>query len=170
MKKRFATLFVLAAACLSAAPRPPAPPALILRGTGLTETALTLEQFAALPHRTLTVKDHDGELKYEGVTVQDLLTKAGMTFGQALRGPRLRDFLLAEASDGYGVIFALPELSEEFSDRLVLVADRADGKPLPDRDGPLHIVVSDEKKHARWVRKLASLTIQTAPNATPAAK
>src|SRR5262249_29307772 len=83
--------------------QPETPPAsLKISGAGLKDTELKLTDLAALPRHTLTVKEKEGaEAKYEGVAVQELLTKAGMTFGQSLRGPRLRDYLLVQASDGY---------------------------------------------------------------------
>ncbi|HEY6564828.1 MAG TPA: hypothetical protein VIY86_10055, partial [Pirellulaceae bacterium] len=78
------------------------------------------------------------------------------------RGPRMADYLIAQSLDGYRVVFALPELDSEFSDRVVIVADRLNGKPLDERDGPLRIIVSDEFKHARWIRQLNLLTVATA--------
>ncbi len=147
---------------------PAAPATLKVRGTGLSATEFRTADLAAMPRRTLTVNDRDGEAKYEGVTMQEILTKAGMGFGQALRGPRLRDYLLAEAGDGFAVVFALPELSEEFSDRVVIVADTLNGAPIAGRDGPLKIIVSDEKKHARWVRNVVSLVVRTAAPEAPA--
>lgn len=155
-----------------AAQRPPEPasqaptaapaPALRIRGVGLQETSFGPADLASLPRRTVSVKDKDeAEVKYEGVIVRELLSKAGMKFGQSLRGPRLRDYLLAEGSEGYAVIFALPELSDEFSDNIVLIADRVNGEPISGRDGPLRIVATHDKKHARWVRNVTSLTIQT---------
>ena len=124
--------------------------------------ALTTADFKAMPHRTLTVKDKDAQpITYSGVTVEDILTKAGVPLGSSLKGQRLRDYLLAEATDGYAVVFALPELSADYTDRVVIVADAADNKPLSDKDGPLKIIVSDEKKHARSVRNLTTLTVHT---------
>jgi len=153
----------------AAQPPRPVPPALRVSGTGLKDTGLSPADLAAMPRRTVTVKERETtEAKYEGVAVQELLSKAGMGFGQALRGARLRDYLLAESADGYAVVFALPEVAEEFSDRVVIVADRVDGAPISGRDGPLRVVVSDEKKHARWVRNVVSLTVRTAPPEPPA--
>jgi len=157
---------------MGTASQPEAPPtSLRLSGTGLKSITLSAAELAAMPRRVITVTEKEGaEAKYEGVTVQDLLSAAGMSFGQSLRGPRLRDYLLAEAADGYGVIFALPEISLEFSDRVIIVADKINGGPITGRDGPLRVIVSDEKKHARWVRNVASLTVQTPEKPAPAAK
>lgn len=139
-----------------------APGTLRVAGRGLKAIELSMSDFRAMPRRTVTVKDKDGKpLVYDGVLAQHVLSKAGLDFGQGMLGPRLRDYLLAEASDGYAVVFALPELSAEFSDRAVLVADTCNDKPLTEKDGPFKIIVSDERKHSRWVRNLTSLTVHT---------
>lgn len=132
-------------------------------GVGLEAAEFDAQRLAALPRSTVRVADKsETPLTFEGVRVADLLMAAGMKFGHNLRGPRLADYLIVESADGYRVVCALTELDAEFSDRVVLLADRCDGQPLPGRDGPLRIVVSDEKKHARWVRNVASLTIASA--------
>ncbi len=158
---------IAALACLLIGPasQPPAPSAAALHvsGVGVKDVTLTGADLAVMARRTVVVKEREAESKYEGVAVQEVLAKAGMAFGQSLRGARLRDYLVAADPAGYAVVFALPEVSEEFSDRVVMVADKLDGAPISGRDGPLRIVVSDEKKHARWVRNVSSLTVQTAP-------
>ena len=72
-------------------------------------------------------------------------------------------YLLVEAADGYRVVFALPELDPAFTDRVILLADRADGHPLDNKEGPFHIVVPGEKRMARWVRQVTSLKVVQAP-------
>jgi hypothetical protein len=66
-------------------------------------------------------------------------------------------YLVVEASDGYRAVFALPELDPEFTDRVILLADRRDGRPLSDHDGPLQVIAPGEKWHARWVRQVIRL-------------
>lgn len=41
------------------------------------------------------------------------------------------------------------------------LANRCNGKGLSEHDEPLRIVVSDEKRHARWVRQVTGLTVAT---------
>jgi hypothetical protein len=67
-----------------------------------------------------------------------------------------------EAHDGYQVLFTLPELDSLFTDRVVLLADRRDGKPLSEKEGPLRIVVPDEKRQARWIRQVKSIAVRHA--------
>jgi hypothetical protein len=70
---------------------------------------------------------------------------------------------VASAADGYRAVFALPELDPAFTDGVVLVADKRDGRPLGGEEGPLRLVVAGEKRQARWVRQLTSLSVRTAP-------
>jgi DMSO/TMAO reductase YedYZ molybdopterin-dependent catalytic subunit len=143
----------------------PAASAVLLHVTGEVKTKLELkaEDLARMPRRTVEAKDHDGKpTKFEGVVLADVLASAGVPFGSVLRGENLARFLLATAADGYRVVFALPELDPEFTDDVVLLADRRDGQPLPEREGPLRLVVPHEKRQARWIRQLTTLTVLTA--------
>jgi hypothetical protein len=118
------------------------------------------EQLAKLPRQTVKAKAHDGaESQYEGVALVEILAKAGVPMGKDLRGKAMELFLVVEASDGYRAVFALPELDSAYSDRVILLADRRDGRPLSSREGPLQIVVPGERRHARWVRQVIRLRI-----------
>jgi hypothetical protein len=91
------------------------------------------------------------------------LEKAGVGFGETVRGKRLASYLLVEAADGYRVVMALPELDPAFTDKQVVLAFLKDGKPLDDKEGPYRIVIPDEKRMARWVRQVTTLKIVDAP-------
>jgi hypothetical protein len=114
-----------------------------------------------MPRKTLTVENpHEKKSEtYEGVLLQTLLAKAGAPRGHDMRGPAMATYLLAEASDGYRVVFSLAELDADFTDAQVLVADTLDGAPLGANLGPLRLVVPQDKRPARWVRMLKSLTV-----------
>jgi hypothetical protein len=158
--KRLVAVATLAALAALAAQR--AEVFLLVRHLDQTRK-LSATDLARLPRRTIDVTDEERRGTYEGVRLIDVLTHAGVTFGQTLRGGRLATYLLASATDGYRVVFALPEIDPEFARHDILVADRRDGQPLPSRDGPLQLVVLADKRHARWVRGLTSLTIAAAP-------
>lgn len=112
---------------------------------------------------SVQTRDHDGkESKFEGVRLGDILQKAGVKFGKDLRDKALAAYLLVEAADGYQAVFALPELDSAFTERVILLADRCDGRPLSEKAGPLQIIVPHEKRHARWVRQVKTLTVQRA--------
>jgi DMSO/TMAO reductase YedYZ molybdopterin-dependent catalytic subunit len=141
------------------------PPGILLRVGG--DVPRTLEStgmdLARMPHRTVRAKDHAGrESTFEGVPLVEVLKAAGVKFGHDLRGPALATYLVVEAADGYRVVFALPELDPASTDRVILLADRRDGKLLDGKEGPLRIVVPDEKRHSRWVRQVISLKLKRA--------
>ena len=139
----------------------PASGGIRVSGVGLKAITLSHADLDKMPRTTVKAADHDTPVTFQGWRVGDILKKAGFTFGQHFRGPRLADYLTVTSAEGYRVVFALPELDAEFSDRVVLLADKENGKPLSQRDGPYRVIVSDEKKHARWVRNVASLNVAT---------
>jgi hypothetical protein len=120
---------------------------------------LTLAEIAALPHEAVTVEDHGKSVRFEGVPLRLVLEKADVTFGDSLRGKRLAECLLVEAADGYRVVFALPELDPGFTDRVILLADKADDRPLDNKEGPFRIIVPGEKRMARWARQVMTLKV-----------
>ena len=69
-------------------------------------------------------------------------------------------YLVVEATDSYRVVFALPEIDPAFTERTILLVDRRDHQPLSPHDGPLHVIVPGEKRHARWVRQVTAFTIR----------
>ena len=76
-----------------------------------------------------------------------------------MKGPQMSKALLLEAADDYKVVFALAELDPDFSDRQIILADKRDGKPLDDKQGPWRIVAPGDKRPARWIRQVTSLKI-----------
>jgi DMSO/TMAO reductase YedYZ molybdopterin-dependent catalytic subunit len=67
--------------------------------------------------------------------------------------------LVAEASDGYRVAFALAELDPGTGDTQVLLAHRMNGAALDGEVGPLRLVVPKDKRPARWIRQLSTLHV-----------
>ena len=122
--------------------------------------SLSQEQLAKLPRQTVRAKAHDGvDSVFEGVPLIEILAKAGVATGQALRGPAMAQYVIVEAADGYRAAFAVAELDPVFTDRVTLLADHRDGKLLSTQSGPLQIIVPGEKKHARWVRQVITLKV-----------
>jgi hypothetical protein len=71
--------------------------------------------------------------------------------------------VLAEATDGYRVVFSLAELDSGIVESEVIVADTMDGAALGGKEGPFRLVAPDEKRPARWVRMLKSITVVRIP-------
>jgi len=122
-------------------------------------TALTTTQISNLPRVIVQVLDHDAPAQFEGVSLASLLSLAGVQLGDKLRGPRMTEVLLVEATDGYKAVFALAEVDPAFAVREIILADKRDGKQLDDKEGPLRIVVPGDKRAARWVRQVNVLRI-----------
>ncbi len=115
-----------------------------------------------MPRKTLKVTNpHEGtEDTYEGVLLSDLLKQAGVPSGKDLRGAALATYVVAEASDGYRVIFSIGEVDPDVHDSEILVADSINGAVAMGANlGPLRLVVPHDKRPARWVRMLQSLTV-----------
>jgi DMSO/TMAO reductase YedYZ molybdopterin-dependent catalytic subunit len=99
------------------------------------------------------------EETYEGVAVQELLRRAGVPQNEKLRGSAMATYVLAEAADGYRVLYSLAELDSDFQDSEVIVADTMNGSPLGEKQGPFKVVAPHDKRPARWIRMLQSLTV-----------
>lgn len=119
-------------------------------------TVLARADIEALPHTKVTT---GASTTFEGVSLKAVLEKAGVEFGETLKGKRLASYLLVEAADGYRVVIALPELDPAFTDKQVILAFLKDGKPLDEKEGPYRVVIPDEKRMARWVRQVTALKI-----------
>jgi DMSO/TMAO reductase YedYZ molybdopterin-dependent catalytic subunit len=126
-----------------------------------TPLVLTVADLKKMPRKTLTVVNpHDKKTEtYEGVLLEELLNKAGVAQGEKLRGTLMVTYVIAEAEDGYRVVFSLAELDSGILESEVIVADTVDGVPLAAKQGPFRLVAPHEKRPARWVRMLKSITV-----------
>jgi hypothetical protein len=124
---------------------------------------LSPADFHALPHVTITVHNShaDASETYSGVPLSTLLEKVNAPLGKELRGEAMTSYVIATGSDGYSVVLSLAEIDPEFHAGQVVVADAREGKPL-EKNGPFQLIVSDDKRPARWVHNLVSITVQRA--------
>lgn len=115
---------------------------------------------AGLPAATATLAVHGGKTVCEGVWLSDLVARSGLPVGEMVKGPALATVLVADAADGYRVVFSLGEVDAKLGHTPILVADRCDGKPLAARDGPVRLVVPGDMRGARSVKQLKTLQAQ----------
>ena len=135
----------------------------VLRVTGMVQRPLALRDsdLQGLPRKHLAVTDEKGKpVTYDGVAVADILLRAGAPLGRRLRGQQMRCYVVVDAEDGYRVVYALPEFDPDFTDKVVIVADRRDGHALGPGEGPFRLVAPDDKRHARWVREVTVLDVE----------
>jgi DMSO/TMAO reductase YedYZ molybdopterin-dependent catalytic subunit len=133
----------------------------VVQVTGEVKQPLSLSaaDLAKMPRATVHTTSNGIETVYEGVWLHDVLKKAGVPEGSELRGKALTTYVLAEAQDGYQVVFSLGELDPAFIDNEVLLADTANGKPLFGAQGRFRLVVPKDKPGARSVRMLNKIEV-----------
>jgi len=159
MRSLFVMLLIVPASAFAQAWQP-----VVLHVTGNVPTHLDLSvaDLASLPRLTLHVTDEKGVgADYAGVPVAAILEKAGAPLGKKLKGPNMAVGVLAGAPDGYHVLYALAEFDAAFTDRVIILADHRDGKPLDAHEGPLRIVVPGDRRGARWIRGVTTLEVTT---------
>jgi DMSO/TMAO reductase YedYZ molybdopterin-dependent catalytic subunit len=153
----------------STTPPPPSPAVqpqvndarFVVDGDVETPLSLPLSELSSLPRETLKVtNEHSGKDEtYQGVPVTELLKRAGVPQGHELRGAAMTTYVRAQGADGYSVTFSLAELDTSILDSDVIVADTLNGEPIPGKLGPLRLVAPHDKRPARWVSMLRSLTV-----------
>jgi hypothetical protein len=104
--------------------------------------------------------------KYSGVPLAELLHVAGVEWGGKC-SPLLTCYVLVESSDSYCVLFSIPEIDPEQRHKMVILADRCDGKPLSAADGPYQAIEEDAKQHGRWVKQVKRISLQMAARQRP---
>ena len=135
-------------------------PALTLVGDSGQTKALSLTDRAALPQFEVREVTRDSAtIVFRGPTLRALMTLVGAPAGHALRGPNMALVVVAEASDGYKVAYALAELDEQFGARTAILALSQNGAKLPATEGPLRVIISGEQHHARWIRQVVRLQL-----------
>lgn len=166
MKKNF--LLFAAALCLLASPAwsqtaPAQQPTVKVVGEVLKPLTLSAADLAGMPRANAEAKDKQGVMhSFSGVALSTIFEQAGVTTGRQLRGENLAKYLLVTCADGYQVVFSLAELDSSFTDRVVILADQIEGKPLPAGTGPFRLIVPGEKKPARNCFQVTTLAIRFA--------
>jgi DMSO/TMAO reductase YedYZ molybdopterin-dependent catalytic subunit len=120
---------------------------------------LTADDLAKMARSSVKTASNGMETTYDGVWLHEVLKRAGAPQGPTLRGKALAGYVLAEAQDGYQVVFSLAELDPAFIDNQILLADTANGKPLFGANGRFRLVVPKDKPGARSVRMLTRLEV-----------
>ncbi len=126
--------------------------------------AINATTLAGLPRISIKATDERGATStYTGVSLRDLLVRAGAPSGEAVRGKAMMSYVVISAADNYHVLFVLPELDASYTDHVVLIAETKDGAPLPANLGPFRLINNFDKREARWVRQVTDVELQNAP-------
>jgi hypothetical protein len=137
----------------------PASAGLTLVGLDGRTRSVSPADLARLARHDTTVSAHEVSGRYSGVALTDLLALVNAPLADSLRGRSLVTYVLAEATDGYRVLFSIAELDSKFTDRVIILADRKDGQPLSAAEGPYRLIVPGEKRPARWARQVIRISL-----------
>ena len=160
--RRHAVIFAAALFVATLATRGGAQSLKLIGLDGATKT-LGVAELTALPQVEVSDSGASGKVLFRGPTVRSLVNLVGAPEGRALRGPNMMIVVIAEASDGYKVVYTLAELDEQFGGRTAIVAVTGNGQPLLPESGPLRVAMSGETTHrARWIRQLTTLRLARA--------
>jgi DMSO/TMAO reductase YedYZ molybdopterin-dependent catalytic subunit len=164
MKRLSAILLLFLFSALAFAQKPA--PLLTINGAGVTPLTITADDWAKLPRASVTApKGHEGTpAQFEGVPLKLLLQKAGVLDPEKeLRGKKLLQYVIVSAKDGYRVLFSIGELDPATgANSNALLADKVDGKPLDEHSAPLQLVIPSDKRPARSVRMVTTITVSSA--------
>ena len=133
---------------------------------GLAGAARTMSaaDLAAMPHQSVTMRsEHGPAVRYEGVPLTLLLEGVRAPAGKALRGVELSDVVIVTARDGYRVVLALADTDPGMRADKILLADRADGAPLPATEGLFRLIVEGDLRQARSARMVTSVALERVP-------
>ena len=142
---------------------PAQPSVLKVEGAIPSPLTLTAEDLAKMPRSTATLASDGGTDTYEGVLLYDILVKAGWQFGHMPAGKGVPVSILATGKDGFQAVFSLGEIDPQLAGEKVIIADKENGLPLPDRYKPFRIVAPQDKKHARSIYSLVTLDVIKLP-------
>jgi DMSO/TMAO reductase YedYZ molybdopterin-dependent catalytic subunit len=155
---RFACLLPLA--CFAALCQTPA--ALTVQGLDNSRATFSLADLAKLPRQTVKATDHGAAVTYEGVQLAHVLAKVALPLGEKFHSTGASYYLVVEAADGYRAVFAWAEIDPGFMDKPIYVVTARDGKPLPEKAGPLQLYVPGEKRGGRSVRQVTAIRLARA--------
>lgn len=145
---------------------------LLVSVPGSADRAVSRADLAAMPAITAEARFHGGTHRCTGPRLGIVLKAAGAPTEGLLRGDVLRMGVMAEAADGYRVLFALGELDPMLGNADVIVAltcapqptdaqpDDGHGTGAPDA---LRLLAGGDTRGARSVRNLVALRLIQLP-------
>ncbi|RYG71047.1 hypothetical protein EON80_06000 [bacterium] len=113
----------------------------------------------AAPVQTIKATLKGKSYTAKGVSLWALIEAAEPKQDGKVKHSEARFVVLARAKDGYTVSFALPELMPSTGARKAFVVWEANGKPLSGKEGPLRLVIPEDKKPMRWIYGVSAIEI-----------
>ena len=123
---------------------------------------MTAQVFSTFDLQEIAADNGDGMHWYRGIPLCGVLERAGVVFGDALKGTAMAAYVLVVGADGYRVVLPLASLDDMFGGGIFLVA-AMDGALLPDAEGPYRLVIAGDTRTTRWVKQVVKVTVQSPP-------
>jgi hypothetical protein len=145
-----------------------APSTIEVRVDGKPPLTLDRNMLAAMPRASADTPaiHHEAPAHWQGVTLEDVLQRAGAASGEQLRGHGLTTIVRVTAADHYQVVFSLGELDPLLGNEQVILADTQDGHPLT-KNGPFRLVVPGDKRPARWIHNVTTIEVTSSATSSP---
>jgi DMSO/TMAO reductase YedYZ molybdopterin-dependent catalytic subunit len=104
------------------------------------------------------------------VLLLSLVEAAQPRIDSGQKSHRVGFVIVLRARDGYTTSFSLGELSPDLGDRKVWLALDADGKPLPENEGPVRLLIPGEgmEHHHRWMFGISTISVLDGAKLAPA--
>jgi hypothetical protein len=131
----------------------------VLRITGPRSIEVTAADLAAMPRTTLKVTSRGQDVVYEGVSMRELLTRVGVPVGD---GNVAQVVVVVTGADGDQVDFRVSQLDPAFTSRVAVLADRRNGARLAANEAPFELVLSEDERGGRWMRRVVSIDVRRA--------
>jgi molybdate transport system substrate-binding protein len=136
------------------------PVGLLVQRMGQPPKLLDLAALAAIPsatqHIALATEHGNKPADWAGPMLWQLLAQSG-AINPDKPSEHVRQTVRVTGADGYSVVFALAELSPQFANSPILLANRMDGAPLPNQS--MRLVVPNEKRGGRSVRDVVRIDV-----------
>lgn len=166
MKKHFTLIILFRIIFLTFSSLPAVSQSPFVTVSGEVEKPLRLDAETILKMKRANItsishSDHKQHL-YSGILLSDIIKESGAIPGNQLKGKYLAKYILIKAADNYQAVIALPETDTAFTDKIIILADKKDGKALPPDVGPFQIIVGGDKRPARCVRQVTAINILSA--------
>jgi hypothetical protein len=126
------------------------------------DTVLTMGRLQQLPSHTVEIKGHDGQpANYTGALLMDVLGAGCPSVPATEKRERIGMAVRVDSWDGYHAITALMEADTSFRDHPVLLTWSRNGIALDGHDGPFQLIIPDDRRHARDVRRVKQVSVVT---------
>ncbi len=132
---------------------------------------LTVSDLRALPATTVTATQRTqtkslGTARYTGVLLDTVIGAAVPISNTSYKNDMLRQFVTVVGSDNYQATVAMAEILPQFGHEQVLLAYAKDGRPLPNTEGAIELIVPGDTLAGRYVKHVVRLVVGT-PTGAP---